>query len=281
MRAFTEIEEEERTTDTEITLGLTSLLGIFFGLVLVCGVFFGFGYSLGRGSSPSAQAVHPPASTAAAAHSTEPDLTTAASEPESNSTETADTASTAPAHPAATNTDQYKYVPTPDGPARLPANGTVKQNTVVEKLNTAKASPAINKPVDGESATPPTPARPAPVAETLTAAASPVKKSAATPIPAAATVASASPTPAALTPAAATPSSPIASPTMVQIAAVSHQEDAQVLVAALQKHGYSVVIRNDPRDSLLHVQLGPFTTRDEAKAMRAKLLADGYNAILK
>jgi DedD protein len=68
---------------------------------------------------------------------------------------------------------------------------------------------------------------------------------------------------------------------MVQIAAVSHQEDAQVLVAALQKHGYSVVIRNDPRDNLLHVQLGPFATRDEAKAMRAKLLADGYNAILK
>jgi cell division septation protein DedD len=40
-------------------------------------------------------------------------------------------------------------------------------------------------------------------------------------------------------------------------------------------------VRNEPRDSLLHIQIGPFATRDEAKAMRAKLLADGYNAILK
>ena len=68
---------------------------------------------------------------------------------------------------------------------------------------------------------------------------------------------------------------------MVQIAAVSHQEDADVLVNALKKRGYSAVIRNDPKDSLLHVQIGPFATRDEAKVMRAKLLADGYNAILK
>jgi DedD protein len=68
---------------------------------------------------------------------------------------------------------------------------------------------------------------------------------------------------------------------MVQIAAVSHQEDANVLVSALQQHGYSVAVRNEPQDKLLHVQLGPFATRDSAKAMRAKLLADGYNAILK
>ena len=68
---------------------------------------------------------------------------------------------------------------------------------------------------------------------------------------------------------------------MVQIAAISRQEDAQILVAALKKRGYNAVIRNDPRDSLLHVQIGPFTTRDEARAVRTKLLADGYNAILK
>jgi cell division septation protein DedD len=68
---------------------------------------------------------------------------------------------------------------------------------------------------------------------------------------------------------------------MVQIAAVSRQEDADVLVAALKKRGYNVIVRNESRDSLLHVQIGPFATRDEAKAMRSKLLADGYNAILK
>jgi DedD protein len=68
---------------------------------------------------------------------------------------------------------------------------------------------------------------------------------------------------------------------MVQVAAISRQEDAQILVAALKKRGYSAVIRNDSKDSLLHIQIGPFATRDEARAMRAKLLADGYNAILK
>jgi cell division septation protein DedD len=70
-------------------------------------------------------------------------------------------------------------------------------------------------------------------------------------------------------------------PTMVQIAAVSRQEDADVLVSALKKRGYNVVVRNEPSDRFLHVQVGPFATRDEARAMRAKLLADGYNAILK
>ena len=68
---------------------------------------------------------------------------------------------------------------------------------------------------------------------------------------------------------------------MVQVAAISRQEDAEILVAALKKRGYSAVIRNDPKDSLLHIQIGPFATREEARAMRAKLLADGYNAILK
>ena len=68
---------------------------------------------------------------------------------------------------------------------------------------------------------------------------------------------------------------------MVQVAAISKQEDAEILVSALKRHGYNAVIRNDPRDSLLHVQIGPFATRDEARATRAKLLADGYNAILK
>ena len=45
MRTALEREEEN---DSEITLNATTLLGIFFGLVLICGVFFGFGYSLGR-----------------------------------------------------------------------------------------------------------------------------------------------------------------------------------------------------------------------------------------
>jgi cell division septation protein DedD len=67
---------------------------------------------------------------------------------------------------------------------------------------------------------------------------------------------------------------------MVQIAAVSRAEDAEVLVNALKKRGYSVAVRRDVADNLLHVQTGPFVTHNEANAMRQKLLNDGYNAIV-
>jgi len=67
---------------------------------------------------------------------------------------------------------------------------------------------------------------------------------------------------------------------MVQIAAVSHPEDADVLVGALRKRGYAVSARRDPTDGLLHVQIGPFANRNDAYAMRQKLLNDGYNAIV-
>jgi cell division septation protein DedD len=36
--------------DTEFTLGVGKLLGLFFLLVILCGVFFGLGYTLGKGS---------------------------------------------------------------------------------------------------------------------------------------------------------------------------------------------------------------------------------------
>lgn len=67
---------------------------------------------------------------------------------------------------------------------------------------------------------------------------------------------------------------------MVQIAAVSHPEDADVLVSALRKKGYAVSVRRDPADALMHVQVGPFPTHNDAVTMRQKLLNDGYNAIV-
>ena len=63
----------------------------------------------------------------------------------------------------------------------------------------------------------------------------------------------------------------------VQVAAVSHVEDAQVLTNALRKHGYTVTPRRES-DDLIHVRLGPFNTHDEANRWRLKLLDDGYNA---
>lgn len=67
---------------------------------------------------------------------------------------------------------------------------------------------------------------------------------------------------------------------MVQIAAVSHAEDAEVLVNALRKRGYTATARREVGDNLIHVQTGPFANRNDANATRQKLLNDGYNAIV-
>ena len=67
---------------------------------------------------------------------------------------------------------------------------------------------------------------------------------------------------------------------VVQVAAVSHQEDADLIASTLRRRGYVVNIRTEA-DKLLHVQVGPFTTRKDADAMKARLLADGFNAYIK
>jgi cell division septation protein DedD len=54
-----------------------------------------------------------------------------------------------------------------------------------------------------------------------------------------------------------------------------------MLMAALKRHGYNAAIHQSPQDKLLHVQIGPFATKKDADAMRQKLTADGYNAIVK
>jgi DedD protein len=176
--------------EREISLGTTTVLGIFFALALVCALFFGLGYSMGRRSTPAAAAV--------VASTDTPAATTNTTKPSSGS-------------PTAT---------TPTAPEPQPAPTTV---TV----------PTAN--------TPPPPA--------------PTEKPAAT--------------------------SAVTTIYIVQIAAVSHREDAETLIANLKLRGYDVAIREESQDKLLHVQIGPFTTRKDADAMRQHLLADGYNAIVK
>src|SRR5437660_1228697 len=44
-------KKRDQAADTEITLGTSKLLGIFFALVIVCSVFFTLGYLLGRSTS--------------------------------------------------------------------------------------------------------------------------------------------------------------------------------------------------------------------------------------
>jgi cell division septation protein DedD len=67
---------------------------------------------------------------------------------------------------------------------------------------------------------------------------------------------------------------------MIQVATVSRQEDADILINALRKHGYTASARHVPADNKLHVQIGPFSNRNDANAMCQKLLHDGYNAIV-
>jgi DedD protein len=68
---------------------------------------------------------------------------------------------------------------------------------------------------------------------------------------------------------------------MVQVAAVSKQEDADILVTALRKKQYPVFIANSAGDPLFHVQVGPYSEKKDAEAMRVRLAGDGYNAIVK
>jgi len=67
---------------------------------------------------------------------------------------------------------------------------------------------------------------------------------------------------------------------VVQIAALSRQDDAEVLASSLRKYGFVPSIKNGTEDALYHVQVGPFH-RDVAFAAQQKLAARGYNAILK
>lgn len=68
----------------------------------------------------------------------------------------------------------------------------------------------------------------------------------------------------------------------LQIAAVTRQEDAEALVAALRKKNYAVfAVNNAPSDKLFHVQIGPFGSPKDAETLRAKLVGDGYNPIVK
>jgi len=85
----------------------------------------------------------------------------------------------------------------------------------------------------------------------------------------------------AATPAAA-PEQPVATGTfVVQVAAVSHEEDAQLLVSALRAKGYPVNAHADSNDKFFHIQVGPYTNMKDATAAKQKLIADGYQPIIK
>ena len=154
------------------------------------------------------------------------------------------------------------FKPSPQSVAIQPAPGF-----------SAAAAAAANSSTDGPSVSAP-----------ATTAAPSSTTSATTSAVAAAPTSSAPTKPAAVATQPTQPPAPIQytqQSSIVQVAAVSHQEDADVLLSALKKQGYAVVARQEPQDNLIHIQIGPFSNRNDANAMRQKLLADGYNAIVK
>ncbi len=79
-----------------------------------------------------------------------------------------------------------------------------------------------------------------------------------------------------------TPAAPMAAGQfIVQVAAVSHQEDAELLVSALRAKGYPVSAHTEPEDKFFHIQVGPFPNLQDANAAKQRLLADGYQPIIK
>jgi DedD protein len=155
-----------------------------------------------------------------------------------------------------------------------PESVPVPASSAPEQASTSQQSSAPSQPVAAAPA--PSPATAAPV----TPAPQP-QPAAATSTPAPARPAPAIPAPVTASTQPVTASTPGTSTFVVQIAAVRLQQDATVLVTALQKRGYNVAVRNEAQDTLLHVQIGPFSTRAQAYDMRSRLLADGYNAVVK
>jgi cell division septation protein DedD len=68
---------------------------------------------------------------------------------------------------------------------------------------------------------------------------------------------------------------------MVEIMALSHESDAEAMVAALNRHGYHVAVHREAQDALLHLDVGPFANENDAETMQQRLIADGYNATIK
>ena len=234
--------------DTEITLGAGKLLGLFLLLAAICGVFFSIGYSLGK-SSGREQAMNDQPSQVSAA---EPSSANASSSENKPSAAIAAKTEAQPTSSDEANSDNKS--------SNLTFYKAVQQNDNTQQ--TPEKTPAPAATVPGPK---------------VVEAAAPAKT--APPVTAAAAA------PARAVPDVISHTSPVTGPgtIVVQIAAVSREDDAVALAGALRKKNYNVFVVNNPvnNDKFYHVQVGPFGTMAEAEAMKAKLVGEGYNPIIK
>ncbi|HEY3989934.1 MAG TPA: SPOR domain-containing protein [Acidobacteriaceae bacterium] len=268
---FDEDNHEEPKSDADLTLGIGSLLSIFFGIVLICGIFFGFGYSMGRRNGRAAATpttLLPPQTAANTSPLPENALSGAPLKPQQP-----DNSSAFP--PSFTNPtpDENKAQANAHAPAANPPAPDETAHRSADQGSTREGSSREG------SAKPPPPPKTARVVEPTT----PDPSLNAVPFAHRAPLPS-KPHAGINAPLAQAPGdSPIipGQPIMVQIAAVSRQEDAEVLAGALRKRGFNPTVRPGTGDKFFHVQVGPFTDKNQAETMKQQLLADGYNAIVK
>jgi DedD protein len=234
--------------DSDITLGPGKLLGLFFMLVAVCGVFFAIGYSLGK-TSAREQAVNDKTSLSASL--------SAPAVPESGVAKPSAVVS-AKVDPQSGSSEDSSAAKS--GPDMTFYNAVKKDDHAPQQADSAVASPAAKTPQQIKTVDTASVKTPAPLEVNAAKAVPEAKvdsKAAVAPAPGGAFV--------------------------VQIAAVSREEDAAALAGALRKKSYSVFVVNNPavHDKLYHVQVGPFATLQDAEAMRLKLTGEGYNPIVK
>ena len=68
---------------------------------------------------------------------------------------------------------------------------------------------------------------------------------------------------------------------LVEVMALSHDSDADAMLAALRRQGYEPTVNRAQQDSMLHIDVGPFPSRSDAETMQKRLLHDGYDAIIR
>lgn len=238
-------ESSRSTGDTELTLGSGMLLTVFFGLVLLCGLCFGLGYAVGsRGSKGPAFQSQPPA----AGPSPQLPVSSQQGKPSAAEATPAVTGQPVATDPAATA-----------APATTPGTGQAAIPAPATGVAPAVAV-GMGAPAAGQQPVAPANSGWHPVQPALpggTGAAPSAQPAVANQV---------------------RPAIPGPGTLMVQIAALSNQEDASVLIGALRRRGYAVSALRYPADNMIHVCIGPFNNRADANAMKLKLQSDGYNA---
>jgi cell division septation protein DedD len=236
--------------DEQEGVSTRQLLAAFFAVVVLCAVFFSLGFFLGhQGRSPQS---------------------TLATEQVPSSSSDAPPTVNAPDQAASS-----------DASAGPPAGASSDQGTAAAGAPVTKASPGSSAgPSTAEnSAASGTPEAPAPVA------ASPAESvTGQTPAQPANSQQVALHTTVPAAPGPVTPGRVPPGP-LVQVAALTNQQDANDMVGVLQSRGYQALILTPQQahatDNLFRVVAGPYKSRAEAEEARRKLAAAGFKPFIR